>query len=244
MSETQSILDCKPAEIVDAALVQLQTMGIELVEWKALLMRRMDVPIILRDFSYLVPDEDVEAASKLLLDLGLPVTPPSTFTLQTEGDFQAKGHFYRITHATTPAIIQHMVIYPLSFSTILLSETQETFPYHLINPLCHTIRVPSPSNVYASILRMMSQYPRFCPTSTVLRSDFSMLMGHHMLTLKSGHVDECGDEKTLEVDQWAVDTIQRWSKDQEWRVGEEWMGSALLAVVDGTRDIGDLPCKE
>lgn len=44
----QNILDYEPAEAVDIALRRLQKAGVELIEWGALLHRRMKVPVIVR----------------------------------------------------------------------------------------------------------------------------------------------------------------------------------------------------
>ena len=42
------ILRREPAEVVDMALGKLQTAGIVLLEWLALLYRRMNVPVIIK----------------------------------------------------------------------------------------------------------------------------------------------------------------------------------------------------
>ena len=40
------ILSNDPAEVVDMALDRLQRAGVQLIEWRALLYRRMNVPIV------------------------------------------------------------------------------------------------------------------------------------------------------------------------------------------------------
>jgi len=47
-TSTKTILDHEPAEVVDIALQNLQKAGVELIEWRALLCRRMNVPVILK----------------------------------------------------------------------------------------------------------------------------------------------------------------------------------------------------
>ena len=44
----KTILDYEPAEVVDIALQKLQKAGVELIEWRSLLYRRMNVPVILK----------------------------------------------------------------------------------------------------------------------------------------------------------------------------------------------------
>lgn len=43
-----TILDGHPAEVVDMALHALQSAGFQLIEWRALLYRRMKVPILIK----------------------------------------------------------------------------------------------------------------------------------------------------------------------------------------------------
>ncbi|KZP04084.1 hypothetical protein FIBSPDRAFT_968445 [Athelia psychrophila] len=59
-----------PEERVDMALHRLQVAGFEPIEWGTPLYRRMGVPVILMHHSYLIEDEKLDRASKLLLDLG------------------------------------------------------------------------------------------------------------------------------------------------------------------------------
>lgn len=47
-STLKDVFDRRPAELVDVALTRLQEAGVELIEWKALLYRRMAVPIIVK----------------------------------------------------------------------------------------------------------------------------------------------------------------------------------------------------
>ena len=42
--EAKDIFACNPAEVVDIALSHLQNAGTQLIEWRALLQRRMNVP--------------------------------------------------------------------------------------------------------------------------------------------------------------------------------------------------------
>lgn len=42
------ILNLQPAEVVDLALERLQTAQIILIEWRALLYRRMNVPVLVK----------------------------------------------------------------------------------------------------------------------------------------------------------------------------------------------------
>ncbi len=182
--------------------------------------------------------------------MGLPLTSPSRLLLKREGDFQAKGHFHRITRYTAPSSVQHLVLYPLSFSTLDLSECEEEPPFHIGSNSfrCPTIFVPSPSALYASILRLMLQYPRHCSTMTVLRSDLSELIGYDLLELAEGYVDPDDDEAwhEKEVDKRlmrAAQIVKSWGP-QAWRKGEDWMADALSAVAAGSGSIEYLPHRE
>jgi len=54
-SKEDDILNNKPEVVVDKALERLQRAGVVLIEWRALLYRRMNVPIIVKvSFSLLL----------------------------------------------------------------------------------------------------------------------------------------------------------------------------------------------
>ena len=168
-----------------------------------------------------------------------------------DGDFHAKGHFHRITHSTLESSVQHLVLYPLSFSSLDWSEVTKQAPYHIRpSPRCENIFVPRPSAVYASLIRIMLSYPRYCSTRTNLESDLSELIGYHLLGLENGYVDPDDDEswQSLEISRRiteAVLSVRQWALDREWRKGEDWIGDALAGVIDasGGNDIEYLPYK-
>ncbi|KAF9530516.1 hypothetical protein CPB83DRAFT_850459 [Crepidotus variabilis] len=239
-----NILNHEPVEVVDMALERLQKAGVELIEWRAQLYRRMQVPIVVRDYSYLVSDDILDKATEILLDMGLPPTNTSKVLLRAEGDFQTKAHKYRITRATSPGFIQNLALYPISFSTLSWSEVEKQPLYN--SPRCASILVPTPHALYASLIRMMLRYPRLCSTATLLHSDLSELVGYHLLNLQDGFVDplDVGEWETKGVEEslaLAAQKVRSWNADQVWRPGEEWIGDALYAVVEGPGDIEYLP---
>ncbi|KAH9983480.1 hypothetical protein BJV74DRAFT_618198 [Russula compacta] len=135
-------------------------------------------------------------------------------------------------------------ISPLVFDPLSLGNGGKP-PYHITPSSCQSILVPSPPAVYASILRMMFEYPRFCGTMYTLQSDLSELIGYHLL---EGYVDPFNNEEwaSLEIDQRLADAVHRvrtWGVDGLWREDGKWIGDALAAVVGGTAKIQDLPCK-
>ena len=165
----------------------------------------------------------------------------------TEGDFQAKG---RITFWTSLPFVQHLALYPQSFSTLDDSELEEKPPsHHSTASLCKSIRVPSRPAVYALIIRMLLNYPQYCATTTALQSDLSELIGYDFLGLEDGYLDTNDEEAIAAVGLGqrladATQVVLQWGIDGVWRPGEEWIGDALGAVVAGTGCIEYLPCKE
>ena len=261
----KDILDNSPAWVVDIVLQALQQAGIEPVEWGSLLYIRMHVPTIVKvcsshtvepavilshvfqDYFYLVPDDALDSASDILSHLGLPVWPPSKLLMQSEGDFSAKGIYHRISRSTLPSSVSSIALFPLSFSTLLPSELERKPPHHIRpSTRCPSILVPRPSAVYASLIRMMAKYPRYCSTRTVLASDLSELVGYNFLDLQLGYIDPEDEElwEKLDVDgriHRAVAQVRQWSWDEEWREGEEWIGDVLASIIDATVDISHLP---
>lgn len=181
--------------------------------------------------------------------MNLPVSPCSICPLTS--DFIAKGRFHRITRWTSPALVQHFVLYPFSFSSLSVSELQESIPlYATVNPRlrCRSVYVPTAPAIYASIIRMMLNYPQFSPTSIELRSELSGLIVFNLLEynlqdLKVFCVDDAdweaedADER-LEKAAW---TIKHWGVDCMWREGEEWIGDALTLFTEGKGKLECLP---
>ena len=195
-----------------------------------------------------MPDKKLDHASVILSSMGLPLSPPSLLLLRTEGDFQAKARFYRITLTTSSSFIQHLALYPQSFSTLDGSELEEKPPHHSTISICKSILVPSRPALYASIIRLLLSYPKNCATTKVLRSNLSELIGYDLLGLEDGYMDTNDDEAVVAIGlaQRLVDATQvvlQWGTDGVWRPGEEWIGDALGAVVAGTGSIEYLPCK-
>ncbi|KAI0826572.1 hypothetical protein BC628DRAFT_1320151 [Trametes gibbosa] len=255
---SSDIYTSSPEELVDKALHALQEAGVQLIEWKSLLYRRMGVPVIIKDHHYLVPDADLPRASTLLETVaGLPLSLPPPLLLQTGGDFYAQAHMHRISHATSLALAQHLVLYPLSLAALspaaLSPQPRLTA---LLDPCCRTVLVPAPPAVYASLLKMMRRYSRYAPTRIVLESDLSELIGYHLYGLADGYVD--GDDEAacaaLEVDRRvedAVNIVRGWRAEEalcDDDNGEEgdgearWIADALEGVVGGTSALEDVPC--
>ncbi|KAH9474863.1 hypothetical protein JR316_0013331 [Psilocybe cubensis] len=242
-----NILDKHPAEIVDIALDTLQSLGIQLVEWRSLLYRRLGVPVLVLDYSFLVPDDDLDRASDLLTRTGLPLSPPNKLFMKTYGDFYAKGRFHRITKATRISSVQHITLYPMSFSTLAPADLIEQSPIHIQPSRCSKILVPRPPALFASFVRMMTMYPRFGGTRTTLESELSELVGYHLYGLSGGFVDadDEGAWEEMDVDRRVSEAgqlVRQWSVEEEWRAGEEWIADALAAIAFGA-DVGELPYK-
>ncbi|KAF8530433.1 hypothetical protein BU17DRAFT_36186 [Hysterangium stoloniferum] len=240
------ILHYESAQVVDMALERLQRAGMMLIEWRSLLYCRMNVPMIVKNYSYVVPDEQLTNASDILSIMGLPLSTPSACFLVTAGDFQSKGYFHRVTRWTMSSSVQYMVLYPLSFSSLSLSELEKEPPMHLYSSIrCPSIYVPSRPAVYASIIRLMAKYPLACGTRTVLQSDLAGLIGYDLLQLEDGCIDS-DDDETQEVSDRLVQAsliVEAWGTGGVWRKGEEWIGDALNAVVVCVGRIEHFPCK-
>ncbi|TFK72819.1 hypothetical protein BDN72DRAFT_791936 [Pluteus cervinus] len=202
------------------------------VEWLTLAYHRMNVPVVTVDFCYLIQDRDLERASKILEELGLPLSPPSRLSSLTRGDLYSKGRFYRITQSSHPALLQQLAVFPLSFSTLRLSDLEEAPPCHISPSRCSTILVPRVASVYASILRLIRKYSQVDPVRGVLMSDLSQLVRHHLYKLECGYIDPSEEERweALGIDkriQDAVKEVESW----DWRETEGWIRKAFIEVV-------------
>jgi hypothetical protein len=123
------------------------------------------------------------------------------------------------------------MLFPLSFPSFSFTSSELISVPRLTplkSPRCPTILQPLQTAVYASIMRTMLAYPRFCPTRTVLQSNLSELIRYNLYDLQGGHVDVDDEElcAALEVDRRVDDAlriVQGLGCDLAWREGEECM---------------------
>ncbi|KAI0712396.1 hypothetical protein C8Q76DRAFT_676939 [Earliella scabrosa] len=238
--EEESIFSLPTDEIVRKAVTVLSERSI-LIVWGSLLDQHLGLTRIQKHFTFLVPDDDLEALSAALTSMHLPVATPQNYLLLSEGDFLRRGHMHRVSRRTDPHGIQCIHLMPASLPAYVPEELE---PTPLRNSLV-TLYAPRPSAVYAGIFRMMLKYRRHCAERRVLQSDLELLVNYNLLGLDNvkGFAMEASDEalgmnKRIEA---AVERIRSWGKAGEWRPGEEWIEELLVAVVKGETDIGDLP---
>lgn len=253
-------------ELVCRVQRRLRSSGIQLIEWGAELQLRLGVPVILKvrllsphqllvldtytrflpqDFTYLVSDEQLEKASGIVSDLGLPRSEPPRILAKTSGDLYTEGHLHRLTRSTLMSTVQFLHLFPASFASFMPSELCPAT--NDISSL--PILVPRAPALYACLMRVMSRYPRNSCVRGTLAAQLELLIHYHLLAfrLEDGYVDT-GDEevcKQLNVDGRIADAIaliHGWSCGGEWReVDEEWVRNALVALLSGMGDIRFLP---
>ncbi|KAI0089717.1 hypothetical protein BDY19DRAFT_992690 [Irpex rosettiformis] len=238
--------DKLPGDLVEAALTLLYKKNITpLIPWGSLLFRRLNVPKVLLDFQFLVPDELLSSASDMVsTTMHLPLTSPPSLLVETQGDLITKGRLHRLTRAATLGSVQFLHLVPLSFAgpflpSELTEERHETY----------TLSIPRPSAVYASLLRIIASCPRGdCPTRRSLGAELELLVNYHLLGLPMGYRVPAEDDDeawdALDLDgraERAVCTVRGWGVEGEWREGEGWMQDALVSILRGTGDIDYLP---
>ncbi|KAF5339860.1 hypothetical protein D9611_009189 [Ephemerocybe angulata] len=200
---------------------------------------------MIKDFAYVVPDDDISRASDILSSIGLPLTPHSDFWTFVKGDFHTKAIHHRLTRSTSLAEVQHLRLYPTSFVQ-LNPEELYTAPSECL-PSGREVLVPRPSAVYAWILRTMLKYPKWGSDRTTLNSDLQELHDYHLYRIEMGFVsfkDSPELWKKLNMDERVANVqsvINEWKWDDEWREGEEWFGDALAAIAAGKGRIDCLP---
>ncbi|KAI1791229.1 hypothetical protein LXA43DRAFT_973244 [Ganoderma leucocontextum] len=240
-----------PEELVDKALKTLQDAGVELIEWLSLLHSRMNVPVIIKNFHYLVPDEQLDIASKLLAESeGLPRSQLPSLLVDTGGDFYTKSRMYRVRRYTSLGFAQHLVLYPASFaaySPLDLSPAPRTTS--LAKPLCKTVLVPSQPAVYASLLRTMREYSRFDSERIRMETQLSQLIDYNLYGLDCGYVDTDDDElcEELELDRRVADAtrlVEEWRRTGALRDDDGCIGDTLVKVVSGRWTVEDIPWRQ
>ena len=192
-------------------------------------------------FTFLVPDDDLEALSATLTSMRLPLTTPQNYLLLSEGDFLRRGRMHRVSRRTDLHGIQCIHLMPASLPAYAPEELEPT----PLRDTSVTLYAPRPSAVYAGIFRMMLKYRRHCAERRVLQSDLELLVNYNLLGLDNvkgfameGNDEALGMDRRIEA---AVERIRSWGKAGEWRPEEEWIEDLLVGVVKGETDIGDLP---
>ncbi|KDQ28937.1 hypothetical protein PLEOSDRAFT_1112006 [Pleurotus ostreatus PC15] len=217
-----------PEALVDQATKKLLAAGIQLIEFRYQLYRRMGVPAVVMNPCYLVDDDRLDEASNIVADLGLPLTSPLLTNANTEGKFVTLSRLHRITTSTAPGSQQFLQLLPASFAGLAPSDL-------IPSPSTEArIRIPRESAVYACLLRILALSPRHDSTRRQALSDLSMLTMYHMYGMEGYSEDD--DNLAPEDDpaiQGALARVREWTWNREWRAGEEWIGDLLYAFVQG-----------
>ncbi|KAK0449197.1 hypothetical protein EV421DRAFT_1780524 [Armillaria borealis] len=205
-----------PETLVDFVLLLLnETAGIILTEWRTLLYRRMNVPLVPCHFSYIVPDNRLQQASEILTSMGLPLSLPD------------------------PLYARFILLYPSSFCHFSPSELESVDqPLFGSDKLSVPLNVPTVSATYASLVRTAAVYKRSDPARKTLLSELAQLALYNLYDgdYGKGFEDEDEDEDDEREIQQAVAVVRGWT----WNAGEEWIGDALAEVV-ATSAYGNLP---
>ncbi|KAF4572657.1 DNA-directed DNA polymerase gamma mip1 [Pleurotus pulmonarius] len=176
-----------PEDLVEQATQKLLSAGIQLIEFRYQLYRRMGVPAVVMNPCYLVEDDQLDEASNTVADLGLPLTSPLSTNANTEGKFVTLSRLHRITASTTPGIQQFLQLLPVSFTGLVPCDL---IPSPSLSKA--SIRIPRESAVYACLIRIIARSSRHDPTRVQAQSDLGMLAMHHMYGME-GYSEEDDD---------------------------------------------------
>ncbi|KAK0188144.1 hypothetical protein F5146DRAFT_1062188 [Armillaria mellea] len=239
--EDVSPFSLPPETLVDFALLLLkESAGIILTEWRTLLYRRMNVPLVPCHFSYIVPDEKLQEASEILTSMGLPLSLPDPLYVSTGGDLYSKALLHRITQSANLGPARFILLYPSSFCPFSPSEL-ESVNQQLFgsDKLSVPLNVPTVSATYAFLVRTAAMYKRSDPARKTLLSELAQLALYNLYDGdygKGSEVEEEDEEEDEREIQQAVAVVRGWT----WNPGEEWIGDALAEVV-ATSAYGNLP---
>ncbi|KAK0201707.1 hypothetical protein DFS33DRAFT_1349394 [Desarmillaria ectypa] len=228
-----------PETLVDFALLHLNRVGIIVTEWRTLLYRRMNVPLVPCNFSYIVPDDKLQEASEVLTSMGLPLSIPDPLYVSTGGDLYSKALLHRITLSANLGPARFILLYPSSFCSFSLSELESVNqPLFGLDFLTVSLNVPTASATYASLVRTVAVYKRNDATRKTLLSELAQLALYNLYDGDYGKYseDEDDDEEVEREIQQAVAVVHGWT----WNADEEWIGDALAEVV-ATSAYDELP---
>ncbi|KAF9030971.1 hypothetical protein BDZ89DRAFT_1112006 [Hymenopellis radicata] len=223
-----------PEELVTIALRTLHDAKIVPIEWGAALYRRMGVPMMIKNFSYIIPDNLLTAAATTLSSLGLPKGDPDPFLPKAVGDKYSKASsLFRLTESEEIGPVRYLILYPMSYIQFTSDELSisPSLSYRA-DPDELQVLVPRPQAVYAALIRLLSKSLCHSSTRTTLDSELSQLLLYHLFGAQlSDSYDE--DDSEDEEDPSVAEAILA--------RGEEWMGDALQVIVSGAADSAALP---
>ncbi|KAK0487343.1 hypothetical protein IW261DRAFT_1447375 [Armillaria novae-zelandiae] len=239
--EDISLFSLPPETLVDLALLVLhENAGIILTEWRTLLYRRMNVPLVPCHFSYIVPDDRLQQASETLTSLGLPLSLPDPLYVSTGGDLYSKALLHRITQSASLGPARFILLYPSSFCPFHPSELETVnHPLFGLDKFSVPLNVPTVSATYAFLVRTAAMYKRSDPARKTLLSELAQLSLYNLYDGdygKGSEVEDDDEEDDEREIQQAVTIVRGWT----WNAGEEWIGDALAEVV-ATSAYGNLP---
>lgn len=200
--------------------------------------------ILPQDFTYLVADEQLEKASCIVSDFGLPHSEPPHILAATSGDLYTEGHLHRLTKSTLMSTVQFLHLFPASFASFTPSEL---YPAPDDTSLPLPILIPRAPALYSCLIRIMSRYPRNSRARSTLAAQLAMYINYHLLgsRLEDGHEDtedeDCERPKDYGHIADAISLVRGWICGSEWRAGDEWMGDALVAIISGEGETRFLP---
>ncbi|KAJ7590617.1 hypothetical protein C8J56DRAFT_538187 [Mycena floridula] len=234
------ILSLDPEGVTNLALQALGKAGIVPTEWGALVYAKMNVPVPVKNFSYIIPDDQLELASSILQDMGLLLCKPETIYVRTGGQICTVGRRHRITKWTSLCDAQFLVLFPASFIP-LFDEELETRTIHDIE-----IRTPRPAAVYACLLRLIGRYRHPDPARSTFAVELNQLILYDMLKYDGYWVndDELDEFQVIEEERIvaeAVGRVREWQSSGIWDKKEGWMADALVQLVDGTGRLEHFP---
>ena len=199
----------------------------------------------------MIADEKLDKACSELTEMGMSrltreTVPGSSLFYRTEGDFESKGRFFQLNETVDVGQIQRLALYPSSFCPFLESELTSESRQNVVADSKSSILVPKPSAVYASMLRVMAVYPEYCVERTVLCSELSELINHHLYGLDESTLDteEEDFDNKYNMERRVMDaerTVRAWARNKEWRLEEDWIGEVMEDLVGGCAIYEALP---
>ncbi|KAJ7598064.1 hypothetical protein C8J56DRAFT_883362 [Mycena floridula] len=105
-TDSAPIFILSPDALVEIALRALGKADIVPTEWGALVYREMNAPVPVKNFSYIIPDEQLALASSILQDIGLPLSEPDPIFVATGGEiYTSSGPVYPSKSKPPPAAV-------------------------------------------------------------------------------------------------------------------------------------------
>ncbi|MCJ1465692.1 hypothetical protein MMC07_004311 [Pseudocyphellaria aurata] len=225
---------------VQNLIAGLATKGITVTEWGSVLLSRLDVPVSIVDYDFLVADDLLEAACSFTEEQGYGSIESPPILLDMYGKWETVARHF-------DCFGQRVNLFPASFAGFRADEliTVSLDLGHLTPAMPVTVLTTKVAPLAASFVRNISRIPRRDRLRSRLLHDLVQVLSYNLFDMSyEGDYMVLGEETQEDIDRQITRGLNLFRKLEGWRDDEMWIADALEAIVHGKGHYDDLPASD